>query len=100
MNELKKQINAINEEKKKPKEIKYKKTLLKKVEKKKNQVLCFWKIKFMMKMGYFNFTDNERDILEKLARDERMIDYANLVFKLYELFIDLLNKKISINEAK
>ena len=77
-----------------------KKLLLKKVEKKKNQVLCFWKIKFMMKMGYFNFTDNERDILEKLARDERMIDYANLVFKLYELFIDLLNKKISINEAK
>ena len=54
----------------------------------------------MMKMGYFNFTDNERDILEKLARDEGMIDYTNLVFKLYELFIDLLNKKISINEAK
>ena len=59
-----------------------------------------------------NFTDKGKDILKKLARDERMINYDNLLFKtgdpiianydflkrfgtLHNLLIDLLNEKIS-----
>ena len=57
-----------------------------------------------------NLDNNGKDILKKLVRDERMINYNNLFFKtgnssignldfsktfatLYDLLIDLLNKK-------
>ena len=59
-----------------------------------------------------NFTDKGKDILKKLARDERMINYDHFLFKtgdpiianydflkrfgtLHNLLIDLLNEKIS-----
>ena len=63
-----------------------------------------------------NFSDKGKDILKKLSKDERLINYYNLFFKsglisvenldffkrfgtLYDLLIDLLNEKMSINEA-
>ena len=65
-----------------------------------------------------NFTNNGEDILKKLARGERMINCNNLFFKagnpsitnfvflkicmmsLYDVLIDLLQEKISIDKAK
>ena len=62
------------------------------------------------------FTDKRRDVLNKLAKDERIINYNNLLFKtgdpiinifkflkrfgtLYSLVINLLDKGISIKKA-
>ena len=66
--------------------------------------------------GEVNVTNKGDDILEELANDERMINYKNLFCKtgnpridnydfykrfstLYDLFYDLISKKISINRA-
>ena len=63
-----------------------------------------------------NFSDKRKDILKKFSKDERLINYYNLFFKsglisvenldffkrfgtLYDLLIDLLNEKMSINEV-
>ena len=63
-----------------------------------------------------NFTDEGENILRKLAKDERMINYNDLFFKtgdpninnldflkwfgtLYDLLLDLLNEKISTKKA-
>lgn len=62
-----------------------------------------------------SFTNKEQDTIKKLARDEKMINYGNLIFEtgnpniknfdffkrfgtLYELFTDLLDEKIKQNK--
>ena len=64
-----------------------------------------------------NVSDERKNMFKKLAKDERMINYNNLLFKtgnpsisnfdflkrlgtLFDLLTDLLNEKISIDEAK
>ena len=64
-----------------------------------------------------NFSNAARNILKKVASDERMINYQSLIFKtgdliinnfdflkrfgaLYSLLIHFIIEKIAINEAK
>ena len=65
---------------------------------------------------YENFTEKGRDIIKKLAKDQRLVNCNDLFFKtgnpitknfdflkrlgtLYDLLIDLLNEKITILKA-
>ena len=64
-----------------------------------------------------SFTNKGQDTIKKLARDEKIINYGHLIFEtgnpniknfdffkrfgtLYELFTDLLDKKIKQNKNK
>ena len=116
----KKNLVTINKQEKQLKRIKNKKIIIKEVERKERSgeivLLKDWLNNILLDYEDMNINAKGKYILKKLAKDERIINYKNLLFRtgyliigdysflkrfatLYDLLIDLLSKEISPKKA-